>query len=178
MTDAFLTWQSAVLVAVLALCVAFQKQRPSRHALSAIVCYGLSVALFNVWVFTDDLDYAYKLFNAGVNGALVVYLIALFYFLLDPPRIDDLLPRLLWMIVLVAELWGLVFSNIGCNLILETASRAEVAEVWGTTASKYVCGREIGEWFEFMPLLVEIGFMAWIVQRWHHVREQMKAIKG
>ncbi|MGI9489163.1 MAG: hypothetical protein ACR2RF_25410 [Geminicoccaceae bacterium] len=161
-------------MAVLALCIYFQRQRPSRHALLAIVCYGLSVFLFNVWVFSDDLDYAYKLFNAGINGSLVVYLGALFYFLLDPPRIDDLLTRLLWGCVLIAELWGLVFQNIGCNLIAETATRAEIAETWGIGGSKYVCGREIGEWFEFTPLLVEIGFMAWIIHRWVWVRNVLR----
>lgn len=175
MTEAFVEakWQIVVLVAVFGLCVYCLKQWPSRHAVLAILCYTASVILFNVWVFTDDLDYAFKLFNAGINGALVVYLGALIYFLYRPAALDDLAARLLWGCVGIAELWGLVFNNIGCNLVLETESRAEVAETWGTEASKYVCGREVGEWFEFTPLIVEMAFMWWIVDHWARARRMV-----
>lgn len=185
MLEALLTWQSAVLVAVLALCVVFQRQRPSRHALLALVCYGLSVALFNAWVFVPSsadpaqnqwlLDYAYKVFNAGVNGALVVYLAAGVYFLFDPADKDDLPAKLLWICVLFAEMFGLLVNNVTCNLILEAASRAEIAETWGTDASKYVCGREVGEWLEWVPITLQAGAMAWLVQRWTVARELGKS---
>ena len=183
MTGAFFTWQSGVLVAVLLLCVLFHRQRPSRHALLALVCYGLSVFLFNAWVFVPSdpdpernqwlLDYAYKVFNAGINGALVVYLGALFYFLLRPPKKDDLAAKLLWMIVLVAESFSLVVNNITCNLIAEAGSRKELAEIWGSTASRYVCGREFGPWLEWAPIILEVGAMVWIVQRYQHARQQL-----
>ena len=166
------SWQMAVLVACFALCWIYFRERPSRHALLAVACFTASIVLFNVWVFADDLDYAFKLFNAGINAALVIYLIALFIFIFDPPSANDLTARLLWMIVLVAEAWGLIFNNIGCNLILEDASREEVAESWGTTASKYVCGREVGEWFEYAPLAVELGAIAWIIHRYSEARRK------
>lgn len=173
MIDAILSWQMAVLVALFALCWIYFHERPSRHAFLAPVSFTLSVILFNVFVFTDDLDFAFKVFNAGINGALVVYLCVLFYFVLDPPAADDLAARLLWMVVLVAEAWGLVFNNIGCNLILETESREEVAKTWGTTASKYVCGREVGEWFEYVPLGIEIGIFTWIIYRHSEAKEKV-----
>ena len=170
------SWQMAVLVACFALCWIYFRERPSRHAFLALLSFTLSVILFNVWVFTDDLDYAFKLFNAGINGALAVYLVVLFYFIFDPPSADDLAARLLWMVVVVAEVWGLIFNNIGCNLILETKSREEIAETWGNTASKYVCGREIGEWFEFVPLAVEIGIFAWIINRFSKSQRHINSL--
>ena len=169
MTDAIFSWQMAVLVACLALCAVYFRERPSRHALLALLCYTGSVVFFNLWIFTEDLDYAFKLFNAGINLALVMYLGALFYFLFHPLNPNDLAAKLLWMIVLIAEAWSVVFNNIGCNLVLETATREELRATWGISASRYVCGREIGEWFEFMPLVLEIGLMAWIIHRYVQV---------
>ena len=174
MFEALLTWQSGVLVATLGLCAVFHRQRPSRHALLALLCYVLSVCLFNAWVFVPSdpdpernqwlLDFAYKVFNAGINASLCVYLGALFYFLFDPPERDDLTAKLLWLIVLTAETFSLFINNITCNLILEAASRKELAAVWGTEASRYVCAREAGAWLEWAPIAIEVGLMAWIVQ--------------
>lgn len=187
MTEVPFIWQSAVLVAVAALCWYLQKQRPSRHAWLAIVCFGLSIAMMNAWALLPEgatteerqwlLDYAYKIFNAGINGSMVMYLAVLFYFLLDPPRVDDLPVRLLWSCVLIAEAFSLAVNNITCNLVLEAATRAEIAETWGTSASRYVCGREVGEWLEWMPLVIELGFMAWLVQRYKHVKRRLSELK-
>lgn len=185
MTDAFLTWQTLVLVAVTALCWYFQGHRPSRHALLAIVCFGLSIAMMNAWALLPHgattaerewlLDYAYKVFNAGINGSMVVYLGVLFYFLFDRPAEDDLAAKLLWGCVLIAETFSLAVNNIFCNLVLEMATRSEIAETWGTSASRYVCGREVGEWLEYVPLLIEFGIMAWLVQRWVRAQELGKS---
>ena len=174
MIDALLTWQTAVLVGCFTLWWLHLRESPSRHAFAAVACYTASVILFNVWIVTDDLDMAYKVFNVGVNGALVVYLAVLFWFLLDRPAADDLPAKTLWVVVLVAETWSLAFNNIGCNLVLETATRAEIAEVWGTTASKYVCGREIGEWFEFAPLAIEIAIMYWLIARYGQAKDSLR----
>lgn len=173
MLAALLTWQSGVLVATLGLCAVFHRQRPSRHALLALLCYALSVCLFNAWVFVPSdpdpernqwlLDFAYKVFNAGINGALCVYLGALFYFLFDPPDQEDLTAKAVWLVVLTAETFSLLVNNITCNLIAEVASREELAVIWGTTAERYVCAREFGAWLEWAPIAIEVGLLTWII---------------
>lgn len=175
MIAAILTWQNAVLAACLALCFVLVGGRPSRHALLAPLCFMASIFLFNVWALFPNVDLgtAYKIFNAGVNGALVVYLAALFYFVLDPPHPDDLAAKLLWLVVVVAEIWGLLVNNIGCNLILETATFAEVSAAWGVTEPRYVCERELGIWIEWTPLLLEIGLIAWLVHRFTQTRRKL-----
>ena len=178
-------WQIFVLVAAFALGWIFQKQRPSVHAFLAIPCYGLSIAFFNAFVLIDPsatvanldpLAFAYKVFNAGINGALVAYFAAFIYFIFYPMDPDDLPAKCLWGSVFIAEAWGLIFNNIGCNLILETAPATEVAKTWGQEASKYVCGREIGEWFEWTPLVAELIYMSIIVNAWTVACQRFKGL--
>lgn len=178
MTAALFTWQTGVLAACFALCWVLLRERPSRHAILAPVCFMTSVFLFNLWALFPEADLAtaYKIFNAGVNGALVVYLAALFYVCVDPPDRMDLPATLLWLIVLIAESWGLLFNNIGCNLILETETFAEISKGWGVTEPRYVCEREVGIWFEWAPLLVEIGLIAWLVHRFAQARRQIEEL--
>ena len=161
----------AVLAALFLLWCLYLKDWPSRHALAALACYTASVVLFNAFIATDSLSYAFKVFNASINGALVMYLAVLFWFLFDPPSKDDLLAKASWLVVLVAEAWGLLFNNVGCNLLME--GDAQVLG-WGVTASKYVCGREIGEWFEFMPLAAEIALLVWLWFRFSEARERLR----
>ena len=175
MIEALLQWQMAVLAAAVGLCWAYLQERPSRHALLAPVCFTASIALFNLWVYFPeaDLALAYKIFNAGINGQLAIYTTVAFYFVLDAPARDDLAAKMLWMIVLVAEAWGLAFNNIGCNLVLETATFAELSAAWGVTEAKSVCEREVGAWLEWLPLLLELGLMAWLIQRFGQAKRKM-----
>ncbi len=170
MLDAFLQykWQLAALFGCLGVCWAISRERPSISAFLAPACLTVSVVLFNYFVLLpkDAQVLRFTAFALGVNWALIVYFWALFVF---PPR--DLLAYVQWFCVGLIESWGLI-ASMACNLITMDKSFTDIAAAIMAGESDYACGRDVGQWFEFTPLIIQLAIMAWLVHRFAQARRQ------
>ena len=105
-------------------------------------------------------------FGLGINWALVIYFWALYVF---PPR--DLLAHVQWFMVGLIESWGIA-ASMACNLITQDRSFLEITAAVVSGQSDYACGRDVGQWFEFTPLIIQIAIMAWLVHRFAQARRK------
>lgn len=170
MLDAFLQykWQLAALFGCLGVCWAISRERPSISAFLAPACLAVSIVLFNQFITipADKMVLRFTAYGIGINWALIVYFWALYFF---PPR--DPLARVQWFSVGMLESWGLGASMI-CNLITQDESFAEITAAVVSGQSDYACGRELGDWFEFGPLIIMLMVMAWLVHRFAQARRK------
>ena len=172
MLEAFLEykWQLAALLGCLGVCWAISRERPSASAFLAPVCLLASIGLFNHFVLIPEemMVMRFTSWGLGINWALVIYFWALYLF---PPQ--DLLAKVQWFCVGLIESWGLV-ASMACNLLTMDRSFAEITAAVMAGESDYACGRDVGQWFEFTPLLIQIMVMAWLVHRFTQTRRKLE----
>lgn len=76
----------------------------------------------------------------------------------------------LMLVVLGGAEWYTFLVNwLGCEVILDDTSEVALATTWSQTASKAVCSRETSGWFEALGMLVFVGLMWWILDRYANV---------
>ena len=162
-------WQTFCLLFVCGgLFVFLKSERPSWHALAGIACYAITVALMSLWRLVDSsteegLYTAYEVWASGIHGSLIVYLAAFMAFLIWPPRRNDALVYLIWLVVFIAEVWTGLAENINCNFWATDIPRELQTEAQKNMS---VCERIYGWWYSYVPLALQIGLMGYFVSRW------------
>ena len=154
------------------LCVAVfvyaTRQRPDWRALVGIACYAVALLYMNFYRAypsgTDEqLHHLFAVWGTANHAALAhIYLPALFAcYILFPPEGGRRAPGyglgvLIWLMVIVAELWTSVAENINCNFWQTDIPFDKQTE---EQKAMSVCERIYGPVYTFVPLLVQIAFM-------------------
>lgn len=169
------------IFSLLALCIALfvylKAEKPSWHALAGIGCYAAAVVLMSLWglwdASTDEgLHKAYEVWATGNHISAIVYLGALFAFLIWPPKKTDALTQLIWLVVLFSEGWTGLMENVNCNFIATDIPR-ELQTVEQMNMS--VCERIYGWWYRYIPLVLEIGIVFYFAHRWRSAKALIRA---
>lgn len=155
------TWMLLVILAVSSLVF---RVKPSAAALTAVVLYVVSFLLANMWQLAPNRDLAVKLYQLGAFIMLALLVAAMTYMVFKPKVLQegDLLAKLTWVILLIAEI-GQVVEYFECKILLDPYSTEELRALWGVEVSKYACGRAWGPMGPFVFPLITTAFLAWIL---------------
>lgn len=81
------------------------------------------------------------------------------------------------LVVLAGAEWYTALVNwLGCGVLLEDTSATDLHRTWGQTVSTAVCEREVGKWFEVVGMLLFVGLMWWILERYTSVLKQARKL--
>ena len=166
-------WETfSLLAACIAVFIFLERERPSWHALAGIFCYGMALALMSLWRLVDTttkdgLDTAYNVWASGIHVSLVIYLGALFAFLIWPPKRTDVLVQFIWLVVLFSEVWTAVMENINCNF---WQTDIPFEERTPEQMEMSVCERVYGKWYTHIPLAFQLLVIFYFIYRWKWAR--------
>lgn len=175
----------AILVAAL-----YFKERPGLRSLIALTLYVVSFIAFNAWELVvappevirparfETLDQAvayieafernvsylkevFLLWGIGLNIVVVCYACVVLREVLIS---GTLLDKLLYAVLVVAEVYTLFFQTINCN-VHEGMSGADLAKIIGSAVPSSVCEREFSLVAEAIPTIVQLVVMLglWVI---------------
>lgn len=161
-----LTPTTAILAVIFVLVSYASRAKPTWAAFAALFAYVFSFAMSNMWRLAEERELALQLYQMGAFNVLFILCLIIWLAVRHPERLreGDIAAQMYWTVYLVAEFWQIV-EYLGCKILYDPYTAAELATLWGTVVEASSCGRAFGAWSQHAAPVVTTAILAWLVIR-------------